>query len=136
MFTDGDGPDPTAVVTAENWQLPPYNRWAYWHVKDIIPTQRIAPARRPRQLPPADGPAAAVDIGQVGLTRLDGRDATVADVLAETYTDALLILQDGAVVTEWYGPEGAPDRTHAVMSITKSVIGCVAGARHFSLRKA
>lgn len=126
MFTDGDGPDPTAVVTAENWQLPPYNRWAYWHVKDIIPTQRIAPARRPRQLPPADGPAAAVDIGQVGLTRLDGRDATVADVLAETYTDALLILQDGAVVTEWYGPEGAPDRTHAVMSITKSVIGCVA----------
>lgn len=116
------------MVTAENWQSPPYNRWAYWHVKEIIPTQRIAPARRPRPLPPADGPAAAVDFGQVALTRLDGRDATVADVLADTYTDALLILQDGAVVTEWYGPEGAPDRTHAVMSITKSVIGCVAAA--------
>lgn len=114
------------MVTAENWQSPPYNRWAYWHVKDLMPTHRIAPARRPRPLPPADGPAAAIDIGQVGLTRLDGRDATVADVLADTYTDALLILQDGGVVTEWYGPEGAPDRTHAVMSITKSVVGCVA----------
>jgi CubicO group peptidase (beta-lactamase class C family) len=30
------------------------------------------------------------------------------------------------VVQEWYGPEGDADRTHAVMSITKSVVGCVA----------
>ena len=35
-------------------------------------------------------------------------------------------MQDGALVAEWYGPEGAPDRTHAVMSISKSVVGCVA----------
>ena len=49
-------------------------------------------------------------------------------MLADTYTDALVVLQDGALVTEWYGAEGAPDRTHAVMSVTKSVVGCVTAA--------
>ncbi len=45
-----------------------------------------------------------------------------------TYTDAYVVMQDGALVAEWYAPEGAPDRTHAVMSISKSVVGCVAAA--------
>ena len=52
--------------------------------------------------------------------------STVGDVLADTYTDAYLVLQDGALVTEWYGPLGAPDRPHALMSVSKSVVGCVA----------
>jgi CubicO group peptidase (beta-lactamase class C family) len=60
------------------------------------------------------------------MTRADGSEFTVGDVLADSYTDAYVVVQDGAVVAEWYGPEGAPDRTHALMSITKSVIGCVA----------
>ena len=52
--------------------------------------------------------------------------STVGDVLGDTYTDAYLVLQDGALVTEWYGPLGAPDRPHALMSVSKSVVGCVA----------
>ena len=44
----------------------------------------------------------------------------------DTYTDAYLVLQDGALVTEWYGSLGAPDRPHALMSVSKSVVGCVA----------
>jgi CubicO group peptidase (beta-lactamase class C family) len=47
-------------------------------------------------------------------------------VLEDTYTDAYLVLQDGALVTEWYGPLGAPGRPHALMSVSKSVVGCVA----------
>ena len=45
-----------------------------------------------------------------------------------TYTDAYVVLQDGELVAEWYAPEGAPERTHAVLSISKSVVGCVAAA--------
>ena len=37
-------------------------------------------------------------------------------------------MQDGALVAEWYAPEGAPDRTHAVMSVSKSVVGCIVAA--------
>ena len=50
----------------------------------------------------------------------------MGEVLEDTYTDAYLVLQDGELVTEWYGPLGAPDRPHALMSVSKSVVGCVA----------
>ena len=50
----------------------------------------------------------------------------MGEVLADTFTDAYLVLQDGELVTEWYGPLGAPDRPHALMSVSKSVVGCVA----------
>ena len=43
------------------------------------------------------------------------------------YTDGFLVLHDGQVVTEQY-PTGMPaDRTHLLMSVSKSFIGCVIG---------
>jgi hypothetical protein len=107
-------------VTAQNWQDPPFNRWAFWHARDILPTRRV-PHGAPRALP--ESPA---DVGNIQLTRASGSPGTVAEVLADTYTDAYLVLQDGALVTEWYGPLGAPDLPHALMSVSKSVVGCVA----------
>jgi CubicO group peptidase (beta-lactamase class C family) len=116
-------------VTALNWQDPPANRWAFWHVGDILPTYRVLRGGdAPRPLPAA---AARPDLLSVPVTRMDrtpgaSSASTVGEVLAGTYTDAYLVLQDGALVTEWYGPLGAPDRPHALMSVTKSVVGCVA----------
>ncbi|HEX3311481.1 MAG TPA: serine hydrolase domain-containing protein, partial [Streptosporangiaceae bacterium] len=116
-------------VTALNWQDPPANRWAFWHVGDILPTYRVPRGDdTPRPLPAA---AARPDLLSVPVTRMERTPgaspaSTVGDVLADTYTDAYLVLQDGALVTEWYGPLGAPDRPHALMSVTKSVVGCVA----------
>ena len=107
-------------VTARNWQDPPFNRWAFWHARDILPTQRV-PHGAPGAL--QESPA---DVTTVQLTRASGSPGTVAEVLADTYTDAYLVLQDGALVNEWYGPLGAPDLTHALMSVSKSVVGCVA----------
>jgi CubicO group peptidase (beta-lactamase class C family) len=57
---------------------------------------------------------------------MDRSAGTVGEILDDTFTDAYLVLQDGALVSEWYGPLGAPDRPHALMSVSKSVIGCVA----------
>ena len=37
--------DPEAAgepVTAYNWQDPPFNRWAFWHVSEILPTYQVA----------------------------------------------------------------------------------------------
>ena len=119
------GPEIQGVpVTGSNWQDPPFNRWAYWHVSDILPTYTVSRGTGPaRALPPWPGD---LDVTSVPLTRLDGSDATVGDVLGDTYTDAYLVLQDGALVTEWYGAEGGPDQPHALMSVTKSLVGCVA----------
>src|SRR5260370_1427671 len=68
----------------------------------------------------------AVPVTRAGQSASPGSISTVADVLADTCTDAYLVLQDGELVTEWYGPLGAPDRPHALMSVSKSVVGCVA----------
>src|SRR5258708_40130871 len=104
-------------INAGNWQLPPFNRWAYWHVKDVLPTRPIPRGSGPiRELPAATGRPSDVELTEIHFTRGDGSFATVAQVLADTYTDAYVVLQDGALVTEWYGSEGAPDRTHALMS--------------------
>ena len=124
------GPEvPEVPVTARNWQDPPFNRWAYWHVGDILPTYRVSRGDGPpRELPrsAATDHGAASDLLAVAVTRADGSAGTVGEVFADTFTDAYLVLQDGELVTEWYGPLGAPDRPHALMSVSKSVVGCVA----------
>ena len=33
---------PGARVTLANWQDPPFNRWAFQHVRELIPTARIS----------------------------------------------------------------------------------------------
>ena len=111
-------------VTARNWQDPPVSRWAFWHVGDVLPTYRVP--RGDGQVRPLPAAAAQPGLLSVPVTRADGTAGTVGDVLGDTCTDAYLVLQDGALVTEWYGPLGAPDRPHALMSVSKSVVGCVA----------
>ncbi len=109
-----------AGVTAQNWQDPPFNRWAFWHARDILPTYRV-PHGATRALP-----VSPADITPIQVIRVGGSPGTVAEVLADTYTDAYLVLQDGALAAEWYGPLGAQDLPHALMSVSKSVVGCVA----------
>jgi len=117
-------------VTARNWQDPPFNRWAFWHVGDILPTYRVprgdGQARTLRPLPAASSGRVQPDLPAIPVTRMDRSASTVGEVLEDTFTDAYLVLQDGELVTEWYGPLGAPDRPHALMSVSKSVVGCVA----------
>jgi CubicO group peptidase (beta-lactamase class C family) len=111
-------------VTADNWQDPPFNRWAYWHVGEILPTYRVPRGDEPAPALPAA--AAAPDLLAVAVTRIDGSASPAGEILEDTFTDAYVVLQDGELVTEWYAPLGAPDRAHALMSVSKSVLGCVA----------
>jgi CubicO group peptidase (beta-lactamase class C family) len=124
MPTPGTPPDHGALVTAANWQDPPFNRWGYWHVREILPTQLVSRGDGPIRGLPAR--SATTDIGSIELTRIDGSPGTVAEVLDDSFTDAYVVLQDGELVTEWYGEFGAPNRPHALMSVGKSVVGCVA----------
>src|SRR5215469_11794316 len=110
-------PSEGSEVTGSNWQDPPFNRWAYWHVSEILPVYRVSRGHGPvRPLSPS---GASVDVPSVATARVDNSAGTVGEVMADTFTDAYLVLQDGALVTEWYGPEGAPGRAHALMSVSK-----------------
>lgn len=121
--------EPDSLVSLANWQDAPYNRWSFQHLREVIPTQRIArPYNRFWDLPLADRQLVPAE---VYLTRLlprnDGQPSTLAEVIADTSTDAVLILHDGRIVFEHYENGMAADTPHLLMSVTKSVVGCVAG---------
>jgi len=121
----GFPPAEASQVTLANWQDPPFNRWAFQHLREVIPTHRISRGRGPvrplEQHPHSLAPEAVV------VRRLEGRSSTLADVLAETWTDAAVIVHDGRIVLENFANGMAPDTPHIMMSVTKSVVGCVAG---------
>src|SRR6266699_6401405 len=119
----GFPPTPESLVTLANWQDPPFNRWAFRHMRELIPSQPI-PAG-PGGAAPL--PAAPRSMDDPPVWRLDGSTATAAEVFAGTYTDALVVLHDGRLVAEQYDEGMTAATSHLLMSVSKSVVGCVAG---------
>ncbi len=113
---------PGSLVTLANWQDPPFNRWAFQHVRELIPTARITRGQEPaRRLPRAER-----DV--LGLRfRSADRELSVAEMLAETLTDGFLVLHRGQIVAEHYFNGMAADVPHLLMSVSKSVTSAVAG---------
>ena len=119
------GPPPYAadrLVTLGKFQDPPFNRWGFQHVRDLIPTVRI---RR------GSGPVwklrhAERDLGGV-MFRSGRRRLTVDRMLEETATDGFLVLHRGRIVTERYFNGMRPDTTHLLMSVSKSIVSTIAG---------
>jgi len=110
-----------SLVTLANWQDPPFNRWAFQHIRELIPTARIARAADPEPLPRAER-----DILGFRFRYGDG-ELTVAEMLEATYTDGFLVLHQGRVVAEHYFNGMAPDVPHLLMSVSKSVTSAIAG---------
>ena len=109
--------------TIDTWREPPLNRRSYQHMREIVPTARVA-AGPASALP--EGSAVALD--RVDVAHPDGREETAAAVLARTFTDGFLVLSGGEVVVETY-PGGMPaDRPHMLLSLSKSITGCVVAA--------
>ena len=118
----GFPPAPDAQVTLANWQDPPFSRWAFRHMRELIPSQPIPAAGTASALP-----AASVSLPDPPVWRLDGSTATVAEVFADTCTDALVVLHDGKLVAERYDDGMTAATPHLLMSVSKSLVGCVAG---------
>jgi CubicO group peptidase (beta-lactamase class C family) len=111
-----------SLVTLGNWQDPPFNRWAFQHIRELIPTARISRgAGSPSRLPRAERDVAGLRF------RSAGRELTVAEMLAETYTDGFLVLHRGKIISEQYFNGMTPDTPHLLMSVSKSIVGAVAG---------
>jgi len=117
--------EPDLRVTLLNWQDPPFNRWSFQHLRELIPTQRIPRGSGAVNRLSYDRKAFDPDV--VEVQRVDGSVGSVSQVLAETWTDAVVIMHGGHVVYESYGNGMTPDTPHLMMSVTKSVVGCVAG---------
>ena len=80
MLMQGSPPPPGEQVTLANWQDPPYNRWAFSHMRELTPTQPISRGAGP----PSPLPADPRPLGEVVLRRADGSEADVDAVRADT----------------------------------------------------
>jgi len=118
----GFPPPDDKLVTVANWLDAPYPRWAFQHVDQVVPTARISRGT---------GPVSALarsdqDLSGVAFDGPDGR-VTVAEMLESTYTDGFIVLKDGAIVMEQYFNDMTPDSVHLLMSVSKSLVGMLAG---------
>lgn len=109
-------------ITLENFQFGPHNRWAFSHIREIIPTTNI-PHDRERILP-LDRRANA---GENQIIDWRGNRLTLDEIAADHYLDGMLVLKGNEILIERYWGELRPDRPHLMMSVTKSVVGLLAG---------
>jgi len=103
-------------ATLDNWQEPPYNRWAFSHLSEIVPTATVS---RHAARPP--GALARLEALGVAIPDLESR-------LEATYTDAFLVLRGDQVVAEWYRAGFERHDRHLVMSVSKSLCALVVGS--------
>lgn len=110
-------------VTLSNWMAAPYNRWSLQHIPQILP---IATVYR------GDGPIVELpshkqDLSALWFTSAAGDRLTIAQWLTTSYTDGFIVLQNGQIVFEVYLNNMQPQTRHLSYSISKSVIGILAG---------
>jgi CubicO group peptidase (beta-lactamase class C family) len=109
-------------ATLANWRTAPHNRWAFHHVRELIPTADIAhDVRKVRELPRGN---AALEIR---VEPDSGEPLTLAQFLAETQTDGFVVLHRGRLIAEHYGNGMGPDDPHILMSVSKSMLGLLVG---------
>jgi CubicO group peptidase (beta-lactamase class C family) len=117
------GSPPVMIVPKLDWDRPPWNRWTFQHIREILPTVEVWRGSGPaRPLPRAE-----CNLDELPVMNSEGGSTTLAGLLDETYTDGFLVLKDGAVVYERTF-NGMTGRTlHLSQSMAKSVTASVCG---------
>jgi len=114
---------PEQQVTLANWRLPPFNNWAFHHVREIVPSANIYRGTGPVLSLPASG----IALPNVVFRGPRGQDWNLDDMLRASDTDGLLVLKSGKVVVERYFNGLTPEAPHIIFSVSKSVTGSLAG---------
>ncbi|OBH07795.1 hydrolase [Mycobacterium sp. E2699] len=117
-----------AGISLANWLSSPYARWSFQHVDDMVPTAVISRGGGPR----AALPAASAPIAGIPVTNTNGTATTVGAVMAATATDGWAVAHRGSLVAEEYLHGMGPNTRHLLFSVSKSLVGTVAGALHES----
>jgi len=117
---DGLAPD----INVSNWYWGPGNRWSYQHTNRIFPSATIDRGK---------GPVATLgyalrDLSGISFVNpITKTRMSIAEMYASTDTDAFLVMKNGKVVTEQYFNGMKAEDRHLLMSVSKSVLGMLAG---------
>ena len=110
-------------VVIDNMQEAPFNRWAFCNMRRLLPTGNVSRG----QGPVFSLQASPVDLTGIEIPLSDGQVSTVGQVFADEFTDGLVVLHKGKLVTEHYRDGVNPHEPHLLMSVTKSVAGSLTG---------
>ena len=111
------------IPPIKDWDRPPWNRWSFQHVRELLPTVEVWRGEGPaRRLPRLEQ-----DLDALAVDGLDGAPATLATLLEQSFTDGFLVLHRGAVVHERYFNGMEPRTLHLSQSLAKSFTGALAG---------
>jgi CubicO group peptidase (beta-lactamase class C family) len=120
---------PPDGLTLESWMAVPNLRWSFQHVADFVPAATIS--RGPG--PVAVLPSAPSSITEVVVPERQGAEhgheqSTVGEIMRSSSTDAWMLAHHGVILAEHYVEPMAEATPHLLMSVSKSLVGSVAGA--------
>lgn len=110
-------------VDLSNWRIPPYSTWAFQNIKALMPAQEILNDPDNVQLLPSKNNTFD------GLRIKTGQDAYsgLIPFLEETATDSFVVMLNGNILYEYYDHGMQPQTLHTLMSVSKSILGIIAG---------
>jgi CubicO group peptidase (beta-lactamase class C family) len=118
-----EGSPPDMMLPRLDWDRPPWNRWAFQHVREIVPTAEVWRGHgHRRRLETAER-----DLDGLPVADSEGRPTTLAGLLDETYADGFIVLKSGTVVYERYFNGMTPRTLHLSQSVAKSITGATFG---------
>ena len=96
-----------------NWRKAPYCHWAFHHVREIIPSAKI--------------PNDSKDVWELESGTIDTSSLGLDDAMVKTDSDAVVVLHKDKLVHETYRNGMTWQDPHILMSVSKSMLGLVAG---------
>ena len=111
------------ALNLSNWRQPHNNRWAFHHVREIVPSEDIA---RGTSVSVFDK-SIVDDVSRVSVPGPTGEDWSLQDWLEVSNSDALLVAHKGKIVHEWYVDAAIEINPHIVFSVSKSITAILAG---------
>jgi CubicO group peptidase (beta-lactamase class C family) len=112
----------SSPATLANWRSSPFNRWAFHHVRELVPSADIPNDwGRIRHLP-----SKACEF-KLRIEPDAGEPLTLEAFLRETDTDGFIVLHRGRIVFESYANGMTPQTPHILMSVSKSMLGLLFG---------
>jgi len=118
-------PKQEAQVTLANWRRAPYSKWAFHHVNEIVPSSVIK--HDPAAVSGFAVGDQSIDNLELAKMSIPGNRNNIESFLKSTDTDGLVVLKDGKLVFEAYPSIMSADDPHILMSVSKSMLGLLAG---------
>jgi len=109
-------------VNLSNFQFGPFNRWSFSHLREVLPTVNIEHSvEQTLKLKKTKKYTENFDLDY------DGQTQSINEIAEKRYIDGIIILKNDEILFERYYGDLTEDKPHLMNSISKSVVGLLAG---------